>query len=1134
MRFSILISITLLFTVFGFCGTPVHADGLPGQFRDISITNSLSDIGIQDAESNWLNTGKDPQIKDLTKDFETRDITGKLRVHPLAGSNGSEGDNRASYFAYAIGGMADDKASCVIETTDGGIVVVGDTASYGVGANVLLMKFNNQGSLLWARTAGDIYTLKAKAVVETPGGDLFVTGGAGFSADYDPYIMKFSGAGDFIWTREFRFDTGSQINYSIDATSDNGCVVSGKAISSYSENYLPFIVKFTSNGSIQWVRFRTYYDPVFGSNEYGAGKSVQQCSDGGYILAGDWKWSPHDENVGFLQKYASNGDLEWTRDVSCGDGMEFNSVKQTSDGGFIVTGQCDDNLVIIKLSSDGSTEWAKYAEESGFVLSGVSVYQCDNDWFVVSGGPRVFRFHSSGTFLDGRYSDGGSETRRSLSSIQETADSGYVMVGNIYYYDTYFYNMLLIKTNSNVYVPDCEILEAASPGAFNLIVGSPFAETTPLSHGFDNNFVWPTITAPDPDIFDICATPTPTVPPTSTWTPVPPTNTPTPTSVGCSILCLSSDYSLSQVQTGPALVSTGLLSPMDISHFDCESSTPVLADLIPYDAILVWSRYAFRDQTALGDVLRDYVDQGGGLVIAPYAFTDDIVGGHAFLDGNIMGDEYSPFRRSGPLLTSGRLAPETVLYPGHPYFSDVALDSVVYTVTTDYSEPQLNSLDAILHAQDTGGYNLIAENSAGNICGVNIYPGILLEEATLDSRLLVTNMLLTVSGCNATPTATPIASDCSILCLSSDYSNSIAYVEPALVSTGLLSSKYIFHMNAEHSAPVLADLLPYDAILFWSFEALGESEVLGNVLKDYVDAGGGVVLAAFSFTSDLPVDAQIAGAILDPGYCPFLPDTMTGSPGQMSEPSVTDPGHAYFDAVDTSNVVYEGLSRFSNPILNDGGVLLAQDTVEQNFLAENIDGSVGAISLFPGTLDFSSSSDDTRRLVANMLMTVSGCNAEPTVSPTPFFTVTPTPSPTAPSTETPIPTDSPTPSATAEPTGTPVPPTDTPVPTDTPTEIPTDTPTPTETPTLIPTDTPVPTMTSTPSPACIHHGDVTGDGGVTAADAQLAFEIVMELVVPSFVEECAADCNGDGSITAGDAQQIFGVIFGGSCVDPLS
>ena len=78
--------------------------------------------------------------------------------------------------------------------------------------------------------------------------------------------------------------------------------------------------------------------------------------------------------------------------------------------------------------------------------------------------------------------------------------------------------------------------------------------------------------------------------------------------------------------------------------------------------------------------------------------------------------------------------------------------------------------------------------------------------------------------------------------------------------------------------------------------------------------------------------------------------------------------------------------------------------------------------------------------------------------------------------------------------------------------------------------TPVPTNT----PGCVNHGDVTLDGSISAGDAQLCFNIVLGVHIPTFEEECAADCNGDGSVSAGDAQEIFFTVLGmGSCVDPM-
>lgn len=90
---------------------------------------------------------------------------------------------------------------------------------------------------------------------------------------------------------------------------------------------------------------------------------------------------------------------------------------------------------------------------------------------------------------------------------------------------------------------------------------------------------------------------------------------------------------------------------------------------------------------------------------------------------------------------------------------------------------------------------------------------------------------------------------------------------------------------------------------------------------------------------------------------------------------------------------------------------------------------------------------------------------------------------------------------------------------------------PTITPTPLP---PTPTSEPTVTPACINNGDVTQDNGITAADAQRAFNIALGYYIPNYVEECAADCNGDGDVTAGDGQAIFMAALGmGSCVDPL-
>lgn len=76
-----------------------------------------------------------------------------------------------------------------------------------------------------------------------------------------------------------------------------------------------------------------------------------------------------------------------------------------------------------------------------------------------------------------------------------------------------------------------------------------------------------------------------------------------------------------------------------------------------------------------------------------------------------------------------------------------------------------------------------------------------------------------------------------------------------------------------------------------------------------------------------------------------------------------------------------------------------------------------------------------------------------------------------------------------------------------------------------------PTPTQNP---CINNGDVNQNGVITAGDAQLAFQIALGMITPTYEEACAADCNGDDQVTAGDAQMIFLTALGSAnCVDPI-
>ncbi len=79
-----------------------------------------------------------------------------------------------------------------------------------------------------------------------------------------------------------------------------------------------------------------------------------------------------------------------------------------------------------------------------------------------------------------------------------------------------------------------------------------------------------------------------------------------------------------------------------VDVFDARGAVPTLADLLPYDAVVVISNNTFADPAATGDALADYVDAGGKVVQTVPTFYDPPGIGWG-LQGRFVTDGYSPF-----------------------------------------------------------------------------------------------------------------------------------------------------------------------------------------------------------------------------------------------------------------------------------------------------------------------------------------------------------------------------------------------------------------------------------------------------------------------------------------------------------
>jgi hypothetical protein len=165
-----------------------------------------------------------------------------------------------------------------------------------------------------------------------------------------------------------------------------------------------------------------------------------------------------------------------------------------------------------------------------------------------------------------------------------------------------------------------------------------------------------------------------------------------------------------------ALVATGLIALEDLTDLDACGTPPTLATLSDFGAVMVWTNFSPSQPDALGNVLADYVDQGGGLILATYSFSQPWrVGGRI-----ITGAGYSPFGVSDARFTTSGQLDLAHSDTTNPILQGVGTN--FYFTNGNYTNPVLTT-GAILIAVDTAGNRVVAQNATGRVIGISIYPG---------------------------------------------------------------------------------------------------------------------------------------------------------------------------------------------------------------------------------------------------------------------------------------------------------------------------------------------------------------------------------------------------------------------------
>lgn len=216
--------------------------------------------------------------------------------------------------------------------SDGGFLIVGTTSngSFG-GEDIILIKTDGTGNVLWAKDYGGIQEDRGFSVLETSNGNIMIAGTTiSFgSGERDAYLIQTDADGNMLWSRTYGGAEHDNF-FNIQPGPGNTFVLTGPTFSYGQGQHDIWAMQLDELGNIIWAN-------LFGTSQDEHSRIIRPSPDGGWFILGHRGPGYQVAYDGLILKLNDQGELQWTRSFG-GAGRELL-------GNFIINRSADRMLI---------------------------------------------------------------------------------------------------------------------------------------------------------------------------------------------------------------------------------------------------------------------------------------------------------------------------------------------------------------------------------------------------------------------------------------------------------------------------------------------------------------------------------------------------------------------------------------------------------------------------------------------------------------------------------------------------------------------------------------------------------------------------------------------------------------------